>query len=173
MIVDAMTKDMDVSHLHQILEKGEWCVKFNQDFVKQTAKAPKNKAVAEDVKVGKPMSPEDPLLSRLTTLSESPGWHLTDGVVVHVARNARAFRTPKPRHDPDEYSIRSSYGRFDLKDGRSEWRQLECNVSYGDLPYSCSGLIGQTASVLVTFFRMPSHFNKRNGSTVEDGMSHG
>eukprot|EP00435_Cladocopium_sp_Y103_P052715 s994_g16.t1 len=173
MIVDAMTKDMDVTHLHQILEKGEWCVKFNQDFVKQTAKAPKNKAVAEDVKVGKPMSPEDPLLSRLTTLSESPGWHLTDGVVVHVARNARAFRTPKPRHDPDEYSIRSSYGRFDLKDGRSEWRQLECNVSYVDLPYSCSGLIGQTASVLVTFFRMPSHFNKRNGSTVEDGISHG
>ena len=74
---------------------------------------------------------------------------------------------------PQSPGIRSSYGRFDLKDGRSEWRQLECNVSYGDLPYSCSGLIGQTASVLVTFFRMPSHFNKRNGSTVEDGMSHG
>ena len=119
-----------MTHLHSILEKGEWCVKFNQDFIKQTSKVAKPKAVTNVVSVGKPMSPADPPLSRLPTLSESPGWHNKDGVVVHVARNARAFRTPKPRYDPEEFSLRSSYGRFDLKDGSAEWRQLEQNVSY-------------------------------------------
>ena len=139
-------------------------MKLNQEFIKQISKVAKPKAVTNVVSVGKPMGLADPLLSRLATLSESPGWHHKDGVVAHVARNARAFRTPKPRYDLEEFSLRSSYGRFDLKDGSAKWRQLEMleqTVCYGDLPYSCTGLTGQTANVLVTFFRMPSQINKR------------
>ena len=173
MIIDALTKDMDLTHLHKILDSGQWCVKFSQDFIKQTSKPSKSTALADDVKVGKPLSPQDPLLSRLMILSESPGWHMQDNVVVHVAKNAKAFRTPKPRHDPKEFSLRSSYGRFDLKNGSAEWRQLERDVLYEDLPYSCTGQIGQTASVLVTFFRMQSHFNKRDESTEKSEAFHG
>ena len=172
MLIDALTKDMDLSHLHRVLQQGVWCAKFSKDFIKQTAKPKKAKAPTDDVVVGRPMNGEDPLLSRLVKLAEQPGWHLRDGIVVHVAKNAKAFRSPKPRHDPAVYSLRSSYCRFDKSDGTTEWRKLEDAVSYADLPYSY-GAIGQTADVLVSFFQTPSHFQRKHMSTEKGIECHG
>ena len=124
----------------------------------------KAKAPTDEVMVGKPLHPEDPLLSRLMLLSEQPGWHLKDDIVVHVARNdAKTFRSCKPRYDPKEHSLRSSYGRFDKTDGTTEWKQLEHRVSFEDLPCSY-GTIEQSCDVLVTFFQMSqmtSHVQKK------------
>ena len=172
MLIDALTKEMDLSHLHKVLQQGVWCAKFSKDFIKQTAKPKKPKAPTDAVVVGRLMNGEDPLLSRLAKLAERPGWHMRDGIVVHVAKNANAFRSPKPRHDPAVYSLRSSYCRFDKADGTTEWRKLEDAVSYADLPYSY-GSIGQSADVLVSFFQTPSHFHKRKESTEECSIVHG
>ena len=105
-------------------------------------------------------------------LAEQPGWHMRDGIVVHVARNAKAFRSPKPRYDPEVYSLRSSFCRFDKADGTVEWRKLEDQVRYESLPYSY-GAIGQAADVLVSFFQMPSHPQKKDISTEESMIGHG
>ena len=172
MITDPMTKDMDGSHLRKVIQSGEWCVKYHSSFVKQTSKTPKSGSVVDEIKVGRPVSSDDPLLGRLQRFSEKPGWHEEDSVVIHVARSAKAFRTPKPRYDPKLYDLRSSYGRFDLSNGSTEWRELEKPVSYMDLPRR-TGMIGQVAACLVTFFRQSSQINKRIGLAVEDCLSHG
>ena len=166
MLVDSLTKDMDPSYLHKVLEEGKWCMKYNPAFVKQTAKPVKQKKnLDENVKLtGEPMEEGSPLMKRLMVLADVPGWHMQEDVVIHVARGARSYRSCKPRHDPAEFSIRSTYGRFD-RNGCGEWRQLEKEVEYSKLPQSGVGLIGQQADVLVTFFRMPSQINKKIGST--------
>ena len=121
---------------------------------------------------GRPFVGGEDLLKRLPKLAETPGWHFQDGIVIHVARNAKAFRSPKARYDPKEFSLRSSYGRFDRANGCSEWRVLEENVDFLNLQASSTGLIGQHADVLVTFFQKPtespSHANKRIGSTEDE-----
>ena len=43
MLIDALTKEMDLSHLHKVLQQGVWCAKFSKDFIKQTAKPKKPK----------------------------------------------------------------------------------------------------------------------------------
>ena len=52
MLIDALTKDMDLSHLHRVLEAGEWCAKFTTRFVKAN-KPVKAKAPTDEVMVGK------------------------------------------------------------------------------------------------------------------------
>ena len=32
MLIDALTKDMEVDHLQSVLQKGRWCMKFNAAF---------------------------------------------------------------------------------------------------------------------------------------------
>ena len=174
MLTDALTKDMDPSYLHRVLEEGKWCVKYSSAFIKQTAKPLKKDQVIPDVvTVGKPIGDDEQLASRLTKLADSPGWHREGDVVAHVARNARAFRTPRPRYDPKEYDLRSTFGRFDRSDGCIEWRELENLVTYQDGSRQGTGLIGQTANVLITFFQMSSHCNKKDRSAVEDSALHG
>lgn len=174
MLTDALTKDMDPSYLHRVLEEGKWCVKYSSAFIKQTAKPLKKDQVIPDaVTVGKPIGDDEQLASRLTKLADSPGWHREGDVVAHVARNARAFRTPRPRYDPKEYDLRSTFGRFDRSDGCIEWRELENLVTYQDGSRLGTGLIGQTANVLITFFQMSSHCNKKDRSAAEDSALHG
>ena len=174
MLTDALTKDMDPSYLHRVLEEGKWCVKYSSAFIKQTAKPLKKDQVIPDVvTVGKPIGDDEQLASRLTKLADSPGWHREGDVVAHVARNARAFRTPRPRYDPKEYDLRSTFGRFDRSDGCIEWRELENLVTYQDGSRQGTGLIGQTANVLITFFQMSSHCNKKDRSAVEESALHG
>ena len=175
MLIDALTKDMDVDHLCDVLQKGRWCMKFNAEFVKQTAKAKKVKVKTErnDIVIGQELCHGDPVLSRLINLSDVPGWHTQGEIAIHVARDARSFRTPQPRFDPKVYSIRSTYGRFDHDDGTSTWRELDKNVRYAQAPGGSHKLIGRVANVLVTFFRMPSHCNKKEESPENEHDLHG
>ena len=170
MLIDALTKDMEVDHLQSVLQKGRWCMKFNAAFVKQNAKpkAAKVKNEPSGPMVGQDPCQEDPVLSRLMNLSDNPGWHTQGDVAIHVTRDARSFRTPQPRFDPELYSIRSTYGRFDHEDGTSTWRELEKNASYAQLPGGSHRMIGRTANVLVTFFRMPSQSNKKDISPEDE-----
>jgi hypothetical protein len=162
---------MDSSHLRKVIQSGEWCVKYHSSFVKQNNKTQKSGALVDKILVGRPVTIDDHLLGRLERFAERPGWHTEDGVVIHVARSAKSLRTPRPRHDPKSYPLRSSYARFDLSNGDSEWRQLDDRISYMDLPQR-TALIGQTAAVLVTFFRVISS-QQRNVSAVNEGICHG
>ena len=77
-------------------------------------------------------------------------------------QGSKSFRLPQPRFDPEEYPLRSSFGRFDGSNGQSEWRRLEDHVSYQDLPNK-QALIGDHVPVLVTFFHAkPSSTNKED-----------
>jgi hypothetical protein len=162
-----MTKEMDGAHLRKILQDGKLCARYSPLFVKQTVKVKRsNSSPVEKVEVGKLLTFEDPMLSRLINLSDAPGWHRREGVPIHVALDAKSFRSPEPRFDSEEFDLRSSFGRFDKADGNSEWRELEDNVKYRNLRQGSHGLIGQSCAVLVTFFRS-SQTNKEGESAVE------
>ena len=144
MISDTLTKDMDGEHLRRVIKKGRWCARYSPLFVKQTSKEKPSKATLADpdALLGRPLAADDPMLSRLLNLSDSPGWHQREGIPIHVAKGARSFRSPEPRFDSEEFDIRSSYGRLDFPDGRSEWRELEKNVKYSHLRGGRHGLTG-------------------------------
>ena len=86
MLADALTKEMEADHLRQVLTSGKWCVRYSPLFVKQTVKVQRRPlSKAAKITVGEPMSLEDPMLSRLMVLSDTPGWHYEDGIPAHVA----------------------------------------------------------------------------------------
>lgn len=169
MWVDAGTKEMDSAHIVKILSSCRWCTKYSPTFVKQTVKA--RKAVKRSLAVvGELVDPKEAVFGHLLKLGECLGWHQLDGVAVHVAQQARSFRLPTPRFEPDRFPLRSSYGLFELVSGQSEWRKLEDKVSYMSLSNK-QGLIGDEAQRLVTFFHTdPSSVHKRKISTVNANM---
>ena len=154
MWVDAGTKDMDLSHIHKILASGRWSYVYDPAFVKQTAKGGKTKkpSLADGALPGEPLRPESPIFPYLHHLASSPGWHRRDGIVIHVARNARSFRTPSARYSIMDFPVRSTYGRFDSADGRSEWRTLEEGMDVTEL-VNPHGLLSVTAAVLISVYR--------------------
>ena len=173
MFVDAGTKNMDVSHLHGILEKCQWSAKYSPAFIKQ-GKTLAVKKVLKDplLKLGEPVGPTDPMLGHLMSLTDTTGWHNKAGLAIQVSRNAKSFRTPGPRFDPSKYCLRSSFARYDASDGSAEWRCLERNVRFADLAKS-NGLIGDEISVLVTIFSEPSITQQKKGSAAESALGHG
>ena len=96
------------------------------------------------------MTESDPMHRHVIQLGDVTGWHKREDCVIQVARNARSFRTPRPRFAPTDYPVRSSFGRFDGPTGAS-WRRLESNVQYEDLSNQ-HGMIGENASVLISCF---------------------
>ena len=90
---------------------------------------------------------------------------------VHVAKNARSYRTPEPRFNAKKFPLRSSYARFDRSSGHSEWRQLEHMVEFGRLDQK-KALIGEIASTLVTFF-YPQLDQQRKESTEDAVIDQG
>ena len=172
MFVDAGTKDMKPDHMQQILTAGKWSVKFRPDFVKQSSRAQKPAVVNDgEILVGQKMSPEDAIYNYLHQLGEQPGWHFKQNVAVHVAKNARSYRTPEPRFNAKKFPLRSSYARFDRSSGHSEWRQLEHMVEFGQLDQK-KALIGEIASTLVTFF-YPQLDQQRKESTEDAVIDQG
>ena len=169
MWVDAGTKEMDSAHIVRILSSCRWCTKYSPIFVKQTVKA--RKAVKRSLEVvGELVDPKEAVFGHLLKLGECLGWHHLDGVAVHVAKQARSFRLPTPRFEPDRFPLRSSYGLFELVTGQSEWRKLEEKVSYMSLSNK-QGLIGDEAQRLVTFFHTdPSSVHKNKKSTENANM---
>lgn len=137
--------------------------------MKQTPKAPKTKMTAisaSETLRGRPVTSDNPMLGRLIALSEAPGSHLREGIPMHVAKDAKSFRSPEPRFESDKFDLRSSYGLFALTNGSSEWRELERDACYTRLREGRRGLIGHPCSKLVTFCRS-FQTNKRYGSAVK------
>jgi hypothetical protein len=155
MFVDAGTKEMDVEHMHRILQSGTWSVEFNQDFVKQSVKKskPRDAVAGNSVElVGEPLNSSHPVFPFLAQLSGSPGWHFRDTLVIHVAKDAKSFRIPTARFKAEDFPLRSTYARFDLKDGRSDWHILEDGVEYQSLQNK-QALFGGVACILISIFR--------------------
>ena len=155
MFVDCDTKDMDRDHMHRILKSGRWSVVYNQDFVKQKTSKRSTKAAAGALQMslsGEPLGEKSPIFPFLAQLSASPGWHHRQGVVINVARNARSFRTPTARFNSKDYPLRTTYGRFDMPDGRSQWRLLEEFERYEDVQ-NPHALLSCAAAILISVFR--------------------
>ena len=160
MFIDCGTKEMDVSHFQQIVKTGKWCAKYEAAFVKQgktKAAKPKTRSspTSSSELPGIAMSESDPMFQHVLQLGDVTGWHQKDGVVIQVARNARSYRTPRPRFLPSDYPLRSSFARFDSQTG-SVWGRLETEVEYEKLTNS-QGLIGDTATVLISCFHAKSN----------------
>ncbi|CAK9107120.1 unnamed protein product [Durusdinium trenchii] len=148
MLIDCGTKEMNATHLKTVLDRGSWSITYNPSYVKQTLKPTKPllAKARNSVLPGRVLNGDDPILSHLQKLAERPGWHVQHPYGIHVCRNAVSFRTPNPRFSKEQYPLRTSYGRFD-NELQAEWRILEDKVRDGKLEK-----IGDTASVLVTFF---------------------
>lgn len=89
---------------------------------------------------------------------------MKDGIAIQVAKNALSFRSPAPRFEPNDFPLRSSFGRFVRPGGQAEWRRLEDRVAYLELANK-QALIGDSLEVLVTYFHPLSSGNKEKIST--------
>lgn len=85
---------------------------------------------------------------------------------MHVANNAKSFRVPDARFSVWRFPLRSTYGRFDLADGRSEWRELESRQDLTVLGKK-QELLGQEAGCLVSVFESRI---KKEGECTEDAV---
>ena len=141
---------MDTTALRTTLLSGEWSVEYSPEFVKQTAKTRK-KAEAVDELPGRGEEPRDAsLMKHVRRLSESPGWHYVQGIGIHVAHNAKSFRSPAPRFALREFPLRTTVGEFKQKIG-SVWRFLEEKTDLRDLS-NPQEQFESRAGRLVTFF---------------------
>ena len=132
MIVDAMTKDMDRTHLQKTIERGTWSFTYNADFIKTKSKTKAGFAPEPLPETpGVPVRPAEE--KELTKLIAHVGW--TKGVngPVLCSKDAKAYRTPEPRFSSKMYPLRTSFGLIPTLDGM-EWRKFENCVKYTDLP---------------------------------------
>ena len=70
---------------------------------------------------------------------------------MHVAKNAKAFRTPEPRAEASKFPMRSTYAMFVDSNESCEWRNLELKKLYVGLP-NRHETFGDVAATLVTVF---------------------
>ena len=148
-----------------------WSAKYEAEFVKQgktKAVKAKSQAPTPEELPGVALSESDPMFRHVLQLGDISGWHQKDGVVIQVARNARSFRTPRPRFLPADYPLRSSFARFDSPTG-STWRRLETEVEY-DRMTNPQGMIGTFATVLISCFHAKSHKKDESAVKVADGL---
>ena len=174
MFVDGGTKEMDLEHMREILTSGEWCPKYTTKFIKQSSKGGKTKPLTLTSSTaelpGQLLSESHAIFPYLHRLGETPGWHFEDRLVMQVARNAKSFRSPAPRCDPQQFPLRSTYGRFDHDSGFSEWRVLEEQVPMKELR-NLQAPLGAVASVLCTIYRPMS--TKEEDQLLKHGIDMG
>ncbi|CAK8992833.1 unnamed protein product, partial [Durusdinium trenchii] len=126
MWVDAGTKAMPLDHMQEILAKGKWSYVYHQDYVKQNPKKKTPEKIGMTAELpGEPLDERSQMFQFVLKLSGQPGWHERPDMAVHVAYEAKSFRVPDGRFGANKYPVRSTFGKFDLEDGRSVWRQLE------------------------------------------------
>ncbi|CAK9101246.1 Retrovirus-related Pol polyprotein from transposon RE1 (Retro element 1) (AtRE1) [Includes: Protease RE1 [Durusdinium trenchii] len=126
MWVDAGTKAMPLDHMQEILAKGKWSYVYHQDYVKQSPKKKTPEKIGMTAELpGEPLDERSQMFQFVLKLSGQPGWHERPDMAVHVAYGAKSFRVPDGRFGANKYPVRSTFGKFDLEDGRSVWRQLE------------------------------------------------
>ena len=72
------------------------------------------------------------LLDILNALADQDGWHeLADGAKALVMTNTRFTREPEPRYKKEEYTLRSTYGRFtEHPHDAGAWWQIEEGEPY-------------------------------------------
>ena len=102
-------------------------------------------------------------MSFVQHLALSPGWRSQDGVRVHVANQAKSLRSPTPRFQVRDFSLRTSVGEFMLKKGLPRWRILEERADLLDIP-SHQQALPIRASRLVTFFEPGMKARKNLGN---------
>ena len=157
MFVDAGTKDMDSSHLRQILQGGFWSVEYCADFVKTNKSKPlSSRQVIVASVPGMVLDPQCELVTWLGSVAGKAGWHKEDSCVFQVSKNAKSFRTPEPRFAQSQYPFRSSFGLF-LTEKGTEWSELEKNMSYSELP-NPKAQFPEMSQILVSVFRSKADF---------------
>ena len=169
MFADGATKDMDTEALRRVLREGEWSIQYDPAFVKTVMKKAKHKGT--DVPVAElPGEIVDhvkdrALISHLTALAFTAGWHHKDGIAIQVAKDGGSYRTPSPRFSPSSYPTRSTYGLFVAFEGGAHWQCLESNVDYLNLQSQNAQLgRGVKAKWLVTFFKPATPIAKMGGA---------
>ena len=155
MWADGGTKDMDLTHMRQTMKKGEWCVRYSPDFVKQVSKGSKRRATSAPPSTassipGDDVLNDDPILGYVLKFSTQRGWHSEGSLGVNVAQNARSLRTPEPLFPSSSLPFRTTFGCFE-DEGKLVWRALERSVKYVDLANQ-HALLSRPATSLVTFF---------------------
>ena len=105
MFADGGTKLMKLEHMSKILQSNEWSVTFSPNFVKQLVKKPTKAAERDCSKalIGSPVGSADPMHGHLLNLGDQFGWHRKDQYLVHVAKDAKACRTPEPRAESSAF----------------------------------------------------------------------
>ncbi len=150
MFVDAGTKLMDTTTLKRTLLSGEWSVEYNPAFVKQTAKTKEAYGLVTSLPGREPGATDQGLMEYVKIYSQDPGWHFANGVGVHVAANAKGYRSPAPRFAVKDFPLRTSVAEFKTPNGAS-WRILEDMVNMADLPNPQEQFVDRSMR-LVSFF---------------------
>ena len=151
MFVDCGTKEMDGEHMRRILSAGEWSYRYDPKYVKQTTKKATKAQCGPPVLSGEAVAASDPVTGFLQGLAPMKGWHRRDDLAIQVAYNAKSFRRPEPRFDPQKYSLRTSYALFHDEHGRGSWRVLERDKAYS----RHQAPLDRTAAILITIFKSP------------------
>ena len=134
MLADPLTKGMDATHLVKMLERGTWAVTYCYDFIKTKASGRGAAAVpmeSRELLPGRAATSDE--VKQVEKLSETCGWSRVGAHVFQVARDAKAFRTPEPRFSSGAFPLRSTFGQFLLKCGKSCWQRLEAKTPYLEL----------------------------------------
>ena len=153
MYIDCGTKAMDGKMLRETLQRGIWSIEYLPEFTRQTFKKKKEAESLEKAAdlPGRPCGPEDySLMNHVQHFALSPGWHYKDNIGVHVAVQAKSFRSPVPRFQVRDFPWRTSIAEFKLKDTPT-WRVLEERADLMDLPNHQLPL-NVRANRLVTFY---------------------
>ncbi|CAK9056115.1 unnamed protein product [Durusdinium trenchii] len=152
MWVDAGTKAMPLDHMQEILAKGKWSYVYHQDYVKQSPKKKTPEKIGMTAELpGEPLDERSQMFQFVLKLSGQPGWHERPDMAVHVAYGAKSFRVPDGRFGANKYPVRSTFGKFDLEDGRSVWRQLEHGENLTELA-NRRKLLPRPAGCLISLF---------------------
>ena len=152
MWVDAGTKAMPLDHMQEILAKGKWSYVYHQDYVKQNPKKKTPEKIGMTAELpGEPLDERSQMFQFVLKLSGQPGWHERPDMAVHVAYEAKSFRVPDGRFGANKYPVRSTFGKFDLEDGRSVWRQLEHGENLTELA-NRQKLLPRPAGCLISLF---------------------
>ena len=152
MWVDAGTKLMATDRTHDILDRGKWSYVFHQSYVKQPARKKVLASVSGEGELpGTALDEKSPIFQFVLSLSYHPGWRKRDDMVAHVALGAKSFRVPDARFGTTKFPWRSSFGRFDLEDGRSVWRELEKGKNLNEMTVR-QGLLSRPAHCLISIF---------------------
>ena len=159
MLVDGLTKRMDLEHIRTTLQRGRWSVIYVAEYVKSKKGGRAAKAAAKNQPTAKQIAGlNDNELpgtacgdaKSLDELARLPGWHSRSGAYFLVAARPMALRTPGPRVDKSVFRLRSTFGRYG-----SRWRVLEEHAEMDQLARPHALLSLPRPEITVTRFAKP------------------